>query len=360
MITPLPSEISSDNPVIMNTSDAWLESSNLLYVDLQMNDFWNSVFEDSIQLKNLETKWHSVVCKIKNIMIKKASDDDLETANALLRSSYNFYRESSCVMLPSGVNLYLVPSRFVAGTQFQPSMDGVETLDLSIPRKLLLWAYTLLHGRCANIAGVVKYCEENAKVCILTCSLKHSFFFSACPKKQALVLRLLPVPWKFLDHSFPPSQAWGTVIHNVKNVFILSPVILEYTFSVNAHKSTCYSHHIHRKTDGKFELIDIPWDCGYVLQSKMKKGTGMSSAPINIPSTATTHTGCHSSSFILFRFFSRYLQKSFSVFSFLFWMRDSGQNSNDTRVLFLIFLIFFPRGYYLSWLSPNVFFYGSF
>ncbi|KAG6649279.1 calcineurin-binding protein 1 isoform X3 [Carya illinoinensis] len=188
VITPLPSEISSDNPVIMNTSDAWLESSNLLYVDLQMNDFWNSVFEDSIQLKNLETKWHSVVCKIKNIMIKKASDDDLETANALLRSSYNFYRESSCVMLPSGVNLYLVPSRFVAGTQFQPSMDGVETLDLSIPRKLLLWAYTLLHGRCANIAGVVKYCEENAK-------------------------------------------------------------------------------------------------------SKMKKGTGMSSAPINIPSTATTHTG---------------------------------------------------------------------
>ncbi|XP_041019240.1 calcineurin-binding protein 1 isoform X3 [Juglans microcarpa x Juglans regia] len=188
VITPLPSEISSDTPVIMNTSDAWLESSNLLYVDLQMNDLWNSVFEDSIQLKNLETKWHPVVCKIKSIMIKKASDDDLETANALLRSSYNFYRESSCVTLPSGVNLYLVSSRFVAGTQFQPSMDGVETLDLSIPRKLLLWAYTLLHGRCANIAGVVKYCEENAK-------------------------------------------------------------------------------------------------------SKMKKGTGMSSAPINIPSTATTHSG---------------------------------------------------------------------
>ncbi|XP_075642525.1 calcineurin-binding protein 1-like [Castanea sativa] len=96
-------------------------------------------------------------------MIKKASEENLETANALLKSSYNYYRESSCVVLQSGVILNLVPSRLATGTQFQPSMDGVEILDLSIPRKLLLWAYTLLHGRCANITAIVKYCEENAK-----------------------------------------------------------------------------------------------------------------------------------------------------------------------------------------------------
>ena len=166
LITPLPSEFSSDIPVIINPSDAWLENSHLLCVDLQINELWNSAFEDSTKLKNLETKWHPILSKIKNIMIKKTLDENLETANALLRSSYNFYRESSCVMLPSGVNLYLVPSQLAAGTQFQPSMDGVEILDLSIPRKLLLWAYTLLHGRCANIAVVVKHCEENAKVWI--------------------------------------------------------------------------------------------------------------------------------------------------------------------------------------------------
>jgi hypothetical protein len=36
-------------------------------------------------------------------------------------------------------------------------------LDLSLPIKLLLWAYTLiLHGCCENITAVVKQCEENA------------------------------------------------------------------------------------------------------------------------------------------------------------------------------------------------------
>lgn len=168
-ITPLPYEFSTETPVLI-PSDGWLENSHLLCVDLQINELWNSAFENSTQLKNLETKWYPVLSKIKNIMIKKASEENLETANALLKSSYNYYRESSCVVLQSGVILNLVPSRLATGTQFQPSMDGVEILDLSIPRKLLLWAYTLLHGRCANITAVVKYCEENAKVWML----KHS------------------------------------------------------------------------------------------------------------------------------------------------------------------------------------------
>jgi len=168
-ITPLPNEFSSESPVLV-PSDGWLENSHLLCVDLQINELWNSAFENSIQLKNLETKWYPILSKIKNIIIKKASEENLETANALLKSTYNYYRESSCVVLQSGVILNLVPSQLATGTQFQPSMDGVEILDLSIPRKLLLWAYTLLHGRCASITAVVKYCEENAKVWIL----KHS------------------------------------------------------------------------------------------------------------------------------------------------------------------------------------------
>ncbi|XP_024034342.1 uncharacterized protein LOC18055037 isoform X1 [Citrus clementina] len=146
-----------------NSMDGGLENSQLLCVDLQINEIWNSSFEDKIHLKTLEKKWNPTLSKIKNIIMKKAVDENLETAYAMLRSSYNFYRESSCVTLPSGVNLYLVPSRLASEAQFQPGIDGVENVDLSIPRKLLLWSYTLLQGRCASISAVVKHCEENVK-----------------------------------------------------------------------------------------------------------------------------------------------------------------------------------------------------
>lgn len=148
----------------LNPSDNSLETNPLLCVDLKTNEFWNSAFEDSIHLENLETKWNPVLGKIKNIIVERASDENFETANSLLRSSYNFFRESSCVLLPSGLNLYLVPTRLSKETQLQPLINGVEILDLSIPRKLLLWAYTLLHGRYANISVVLKHCEENIKV----------------------------------------------------------------------------------------------------------------------------------------------------------------------------------------------------
>ncbi|XP_022729636.1 uncharacterized protein LOC111284855 isoform X2 [Durio zibethinus] len=162
-VTPLqsgfPNEIQSLNPV-----DGAVESSLQLCINLLTHEIWSSSFEDSTHLDSLQTKWSPTLAKINNIIIKKAADGDRETANSLLRSSYNFYRESSCVMLPAGVNLYLVPSRLVKEKQFPSSMEGVETLDLSVPRKLLLWAYTLLNGRCASISVVVKHCEENAKL----------------------------------------------------------------------------------------------------------------------------------------------------------------------------------------------------
>ncbi|EEF45833.1 conserved hypothetical protein [Ricinus communis] len=162
LITPLRPGISSEIQAL-NQSDSVLENGPLLCVDLQTNDFWSLSFEDTTQLENLETKWNPVLTKIKNIFIEKVSDENIETANSLLKSSYNFFRESSCVILPSGLNLYMVPPRVSMGTQLQPGLNGIEILDLSIPRKLLLWAYTLLHGRYANIAVVLKHCEENIK-----------------------------------------------------------------------------------------------------------------------------------------------------------------------------------------------------
>ncbi|KAK8660782.1 hypothetical protein V6N13_051692 [Hibiscus sabdariffa] len=163
-ITTLQFGFSNEVQTLNQPVDGVAESSPQLCVDLQTTELWNSSFEDLTHLESLKTKWNPTLAKINNIVVKKASDGDLETANSLLRSSYNFYRESSCVMLPSVVNLSLVPSRLSKEKQFPSSIEGVEPLDVSIPRKLLLWAYTLLNGRYANISAVVKYCEENAKL----------------------------------------------------------------------------------------------------------------------------------------------------------------------------------------------------
>ncbi|XP_043721210.1 calcineurin-binding protein 1 [Telopea speciosissima] len=162
LITPLHGEAASGAQV-PNMLGACLENSLHLCVDLQANELWNSSFEDATHLKDLETKWSQVLSNIKNIIIKQASEENVETAVTLLRSSYNFYRESSCVTLPLGIKLCTVPYQLAAEATFQPGVDGVDVIDLSIPRKLLLWAYMLVHGRYSNISAVVKYCEEIAK-----------------------------------------------------------------------------------------------------------------------------------------------------------------------------------------------------
>ncbi|KHN18137.1 Calcineurin-binding protein cabin-1 [Glycine soja] len=161
-ITPLSCEFSNGIQVL-NLTDGGMDNSQLLCIDLQPNELWSTAFEDPTHLEKIETKWSTILSKVKNIIIKKASDENLETANTLLRACYNFYRESSSVVLTSGLNFYLIPSQLVTQTPFNPSTAGIEALDLSIPRKLLLWAYVLSHGRCANISIVVKHCEEMSK-----------------------------------------------------------------------------------------------------------------------------------------------------------------------------------------------------
>lgn len=163
-ITPVSSGFSNGIQVHDLTDDG-MEYSQFLCIDLQPRELWNTSFEDPSLLENIETKWSAILSKIKDILIKKASDENLEIANTLLRACYNFYRESSSVVLTSGLNFYVIPSQLVTETPFDPTMTGVEALDLSIPRKLLLWAYVLVHGRYTNILVVVKHCEEISKVC---------------------------------------------------------------------------------------------------------------------------------------------------------------------------------------------------
>ncbi|KAL8522145.1 hypothetical protein ACS0TY_012334 [Phlomoides rotata] len=146
----------------MNLSGG-LDSDQLLCVDMQSEELWSSAFEDPNHLKILETKWNLSLSKIKNVIIKRVTDEDLETAATLLRSSYNFYKDTSCALLPSGINLYMVPAQLATETYIQPGIDGVDLLDLNTSRKLLLWAYSLLHGHCIHVSHVIKYCEENAK-----------------------------------------------------------------------------------------------------------------------------------------------------------------------------------------------------
>lgn len=164
LITPLQSEHSieaKNQDMLENASE---NTQQLLFVDLQVEELWSSSYEDSTQLKEVETKWIPVLNKIKNIAIRKASDQNLDSAHGLLKCAYNFFRESSCATLPTGVKLYLALKRVVSETQFKPAMEGVELLDIGIQRKLLLWAYTLVHGQWTHISSVLKYCEENIKV----------------------------------------------------------------------------------------------------------------------------------------------------------------------------------------------------
>ncbi|KAI4376285.1 hypothetical protein MLD38_014066 [Melastoma candidum] len=137
--------------------------SQLLCVDLRSNEFWASPYEETAQLKEMETKWGPLLLKLKNTIIKKASESNLETASDLLRYSYNFYRESIFTSTTPAVNLYLVPHKLLLQKESKSSSEGVEILDVTVQRKLLLWAYTLFRGHCTSISGAVKYCEDNLK-----------------------------------------------------------------------------------------------------------------------------------------------------------------------------------------------------
>ncbi|CAN6309804.1 unnamed protein product [Urochloa humidicola] len=96
-ITPLPESTDATN------QPAPLSSGLLLYVDLQLDELLISSPDGPAQFKGLDMNWFETLNRIKNISIKQTSEDNLETAVTLLmKSTYNFYRESSCGTFPSG------------------------------------------------------------------------------------------------------------------------------------------------------------------------------------------------------------------------------------------------------------------
>lgn len=158
-ITPLPD---SEHP---NELACRPETGLQLFVDLQPDEFLSSSTESS-HSKGLDLNLYQTLSRVKNVRIQQALEENLEAAATLMRCTYNYYRDSSCGAAPSGVNLYTIffPSHISADGLQQVDQDRIDVLDLSIPRKLLLWVYTLVHGRYSNISAVVKYCEEHAKV----------------------------------------------------------------------------------------------------------------------------------------------------------------------------------------------------
>lgn len=142
----------ASDPQVLNQLDMGSENTQFLCVDLQENELCTSPSEDPEYLKDFESKWKSVLSLVKNVIIKKAAENDLDTVATLLRSCYHLSRDSSFSIPLSGVKLYVVPPQ-----------SGVNIIDIGAPKKLLLWAHTLLHGYYTNISAVVKQCEENAK-----------------------------------------------------------------------------------------------------------------------------------------------------------------------------------------------------
>ncbi|CAM8898783.1 unnamed protein product [Rhodiola kirilowii] len=82
-------------------SDGAIENSQVLWVDLRTEELWSSSYENPTDLKDLETKWTPMLSSIRNIRVKKVSDENMQTVNMLLRSAFNFFRDTSSVMLTS-------------------------------------------------------------------------------------------------------------------------------------------------------------------------------------------------------------------------------------------------------------------
>ncbi|CAA7407719.1 unnamed protein product [Spirodela intermedia] len=152
-ITPAPD--SAAQPAGSSGATGASESGLQLFVDLQAEEICRSSLEGSFYSKDLEERCHEALSRIRDAHVRQASEEHMEAAAALLRCAYNFFRDSSCGTFPSGIRLYTVSSL--------PVPEGVGALDLSVPRKLLLWAYTLMHGHYSSISSVMKFFEDNIK-----------------------------------------------------------------------------------------------------------------------------------------------------------------------------------------------------
>ena len=147
-----------------SAASATSDSGPHLVVDLHPEEIFRSALEGSFYSKSDEERCREVLTSIKEVNVKQASEQNMDSAAALLRSAYNFFRDSSCGTFLTGIRLYTISLSPSSSETVNPqSMGPKEEVDLSVPRKLLLWAYTLVHGHYSSISTVVKFCEDNVK-----------------------------------------------------------------------------------------------------------------------------------------------------------------------------------------------------
>lgn len=145
-----------------------LNSSDQLVVELRPDELLSNLSEYvflSVDIEDL--KQNSALSTMAGVRIRQASAENFDKASVLLRQTFTFYRD--CMgPFPFGINLFLIPSGAVAINSSEALASNLCTgsvvgVDLSVPRKLLLWAYNLMHGQTCSIAEAVKFCEDQAK-----------------------------------------------------------------------------------------------------------------------------------------------------------------------------------------------------
>lgn len=166
-ITPMPQSRQSNQSLTGANTAA--DQTARLVVDLQEDTFRENCYEkpvlpgvseeDSfsassagkIEQTSTASDSASLISSMKAVPIRQATLENLDRASGLLRSTYVFYRDSLSGPFPGGINLFLL-GPLAAGEGSSSSVPGStprgsEPLDISTPRKLLLWAFTLVHGK---------------------------------------------------------------------------------------------------------------------------------------------------------------------------------------------------------------------
>lgn len=165
-ITPLQKEKGASDP----GSDGCLSNTHdQLVVELQVNELLSNTSDFSHPTEKTDAmKQSSLLSCMTGVRIKQATTDNMDKVSGLLRQTFTFYRDCTGPF-PAGINLFLIPSGStsvncgdVLSAAVLPN-SALVGVDLSVPRKLLLWAYTLVHGHTCSIAEAVRFCEEQAK-----------------------------------------------------------------------------------------------------------------------------------------------------------------------------------------------------
>lgn len=166
-ITPLQTQNIAMDPT---SDESPLNKQEQLMVELKIDELFSNMSDFCIPSEEVNSmQQFGLLSCMTRVQIQQATLENMDRATALLRQAFMFYRDCTGPF-PAGINLFLVHPGPMSADEISamtlPFSSALVGVDLSVPRKLLLWAYTLVHGHTCSIAEAVRYCEEQAKVSI--------------------------------------------------------------------------------------------------------------------------------------------------------------------------------------------------